>query len=72
LGKIPYQSYEEVPVREVRDTPVITVLEQPALLTQPNPRQRARRGLFGTFLGGLLVVVLSFPRAPAPRGAPPR
>lgn len=54
------QSYEEVRVRAVRDTPVITVIERPALPTQPNSRQRARRVLFGVFLGGLLAVVFSF------------
>jgi uncharacterized protein involved in exopolysaccharide biosynthesis len=50
-------SYEEVRMREVRDIPVITVIEEPSLPTQPNPRGRIKRGLLGLFVGGLVGVV---------------
>ncbi len=52
------QSYEEVRMREVRDTPVITVIEEPSMPTEPNPRGRVKRGLLGIFLGGLFGVLV--------------
>lgn len=52
------QSYEEVRMREVRDTPVITVIEEPSIPTEPNPRGRVKRGLLGIFLGGLFGVLM--------------
>jgi uncharacterized protein involved in exopolysaccharide biosynthesis len=56
------QSYEEIRMREVRDTPVITVIEEPSPPADPNPRGRVKRGLLGIVLGGLfgaLFVVVS-------------
>jgi uncharacterized protein involved in exopolysaccharide biosynthesis len=52
------RTYEEARVREVRDLPVITVIEEPVLPTQANPRQRTRRALFGLFVGGLFGAFL--------------
>jgi uncharacterized protein involved in exopolysaccharide biosynthesis len=54
------QSLEEVRIREVRDTPVITVIESPAVATLPEPRQRATRLLFGILLGGVFGAALAF------------
>ena len=54
------QSYEEVRIREVRDTPVITVLEPPFVPTLPQPRGRVAGVLFGLMLGAFFGVVLSF------------
>jgi uncharacterized protein involved in exopolysaccharide biosynthesis len=47
------QSYEEVRIREVRDTPVITIVEVPSVRTMPQPRGRTKRALMGLLLGAL-------------------
>jgi len=57
------QSLEEVRMREVRDTPVITVIESPAVATLPEPRQRTTRLLFGILLGGAFGAALAFASA---------
>lgn len=53
------QSYEEARVREVRDTPVITIFESPWAATEPESRGRVRAilvgALLGLFAGGLLA-----------------
>jgi uncharacterized protein involved in exopolysaccharide biosynthesis len=54
------QSYEDARIREVRDTPVITVIEPPTVSTRPFARGRAKRGLLGLLLGGLLGAVVAF------------
>lgn len=54
------QSYEEARVREVRDTPVITVIEPPTVRTQPKPRGRVRRVLLGFVFGGFIGVLVVF------------
>jgi uncharacterized protein involved in exopolysaccharide biosynthesis len=54
------QSYEEVRIREVRDTPVITVIEEPSLPTQPNPRGRVRRALAGMLAAGFIAAFVAF------------
>jgi uncharacterized protein involved in exopolysaccharide biosynthesis len=52
------QSYEEVRMREVRDTPVITVVEPPSVRPMHEPRGIVRTvivgGLLGTFIGMLI------------------
>jgi uncharacterized protein involved in exopolysaccharide biosynthesis len=53
------QSYEEVRIREVRDTPVITTIEPPSTPTQPNPRGRGRWAVTGLMLGALVGVTLA-------------
>lgn len=69
------QQLEEVRIREVRDIPVITVIEQPAIAAAPNARGRVRLLMLGVFLGGLVgilavllksVVGLARAREPAP------
>jgi uncharacterized protein involved in exopolysaccharide biosynthesis len=53
------KSYEEVRIREVRDVPVITVIERASAPTRPNPRGRVKRALLGMLLGGLFGVILA-------------
>jgi uncharacterized protein involved in exopolysaccharide biosynthesis len=54
------QSYEEVRMREVRDTPVITVVDQPIVPGKPAARGRGARTLLGVLLGGMLGALLVF------------
>lgn len=54
------QRYEEERIREVRDTPVITVIEAPVLAARPDSRLRALIVLLGFAVGfcvGVLVVI---------------
>jgi uncharacterized protein involved in exopolysaccharide biosynthesis len=50
-------SLEDARIREVRDVPVITMVETPVLPVLPEPRGRARAVLVGAFLGALLGIV---------------
>jgi len=50
------QSYEEVRIREVRDTPVITLVEEPSVPTLPEPSGRLLTVLLGLLFGGFLGV----------------
>jgi uncharacterized protein involved in exopolysaccharide biosynthesis len=52
------QQYEEARIREVRDTPVITVIERPILPALPDPRGRATLIVLGTFAGLFIGVAL--------------
>jgi len=52
------QSYQEVRLREVRDTPVITVVETPFAPGTPEPRGRSKVILLGIMLGGFIGVAL--------------
>ncbi|MDQ6770829.1 MAG: hypothetical protein M3Z54_12675 [Gemmatimonadota bacterium] len=54
------QSYEEVRIREVRDTPVITVIESPSAPSIPEPRGRIMRVLLGLVVGGLIGMLMVF------------
>jgi uncharacterized protein involved in exopolysaccharide biosynthesis len=54
------QSLEEVRIREVRDTPLITVVEAPVLPTQPEPRWRVQGILLGAVVGALIGALLAF------------
>ena len=56
------QSFEEARIREVRDVPVITVIESPSLPVRPDRRGRALRGLLGVLLGGSLGALVAFTR----------
>jgi len=54
------QQYEENRIREVRDTPVITIIETPSLAARPDQRLRALILLLGTVAGfalGVLIVI---------------
>ena len=48
------QSYEEVRIREVRDTPVVTVIESPSAPATPEPRGRTKVLLLGIMVGGFI------------------
>ena len=52
------QQYEENRIREVRDTPVITVIESPILAAMPDARHRALIIFLGA-IGGLGIGVLA-------------
>jgi uncharacterized protein involved in exopolysaccharide biosynthesis len=52
------ESYEEVRLREVRDTPVITLVEEPAVAAEPKPRRRVLTTIVGAVLGGLIGTTL--------------
>lgn len=47
------QSFEEVRIREVRDTPGITMVDSPAVSVAPEPRGRATRVFLGLVIGVL-------------------
>jgi uncharacterized protein involved in exopolysaccharide biosynthesis len=53
-------SYEEVRIREVRDTPVITVFEPPSAPTRPASRGGVKLVLGGLLGGGFLGALLVF------------
>ncbi|PYP18466.1 MAG: hypothetical protein DMD54_05125 [Gemmatimonadetes bacterium] len=54
------QDREEARIREVRDTPVITVLEAPRLPLVSEPHRSVLRGLVGGLLGGMLGTLIAF------------
>ena len=54
------QAYEEARISEVRDTPVLTVLQTPFLPPAPDPRGLMIRTLLGAVLGGVLGLLLAF------------
>ena len=53
------QNKEEAKIREVRDTPVITVLEEPRLPLTPEPRNSIYKGILGGLLGAMVGVILA-------------
>ena len=53
------QSLEDTRIREVRNVPVITVIEPPMAETTPESRGRFRRAKMGLMLGGLVGVILA-------------
>jgi uncharacterized protein involved in exopolysaccharide biosynthesis len=54
------QSYEQARISEVRDTPVITVLQAPFLPPGPDPRRRVLSAALGIVLGGMAGIVFAF------------
>jgi uncharacterized protein involved in exopolysaccharide biosynthesis len=54
------QSYERAKIDEVRDTPVITVIDQPDLPVNPDARGRIRKIAVSFFVGAVLGVILAF------------
>jgi uncharacterized protein involved in exopolysaccharide biosynthesis len=50
------QNSEEARIREVRDIPVITVLEEPRLPVVPEPRRLLLKGIAGAALGTILGI----------------
>lgn len=66
------QAFEQAKIEEVRDLPVITVVEQPDLPPLPDPRRRVRKALLALVGGGIAGVFLAFARAPfRPQGDAP-
>ncbi len=55
-------SYEQAKIEEVRDLPVITVLEPPELPIMPDPRGGKRRTMIGVIAGLLLGTLVAFGR----------
>jgi uncharacterized protein involved in exopolysaccharide biosynthesis len=53
------QSYEEARLREVRDTPAITVIEVPSPPALPRPRRRAVLTALGLILGAMVGALLA-------------
>jgi len=56
------QSLEEAKIREVRDTPVITVVEAPELAVLPEARGAAQKALLGALAGGIIGLLIAFVR----------
>lgn len=56
------QAYEKARIDEVRNTPVITVIEEPDRPVRPDARGTLTAGLVGFALGGLLGIVAAFAR----------
>ncbi len=52
------QALEDARIREVRDTPVISIIEAPAARYRPESRGRLRRGMIGFGAGALGALVL--------------
>jgi len=56
------QAYEQAKIDEVRDTPVITMIERPEAPVRPDSRRLATKGFLALIVGGLLGFVLAFAR----------
>lgn len=54
------ESQEEAKIREVRNTPVITVIEQPKLPVLAEPRHLVTKALLGAVAGVVLGMVIAF------------
>jgi uncharacterized protein involved in exopolysaccharide biosynthesis len=57
------QSFEQAKIEEVRDTPVITVVEPPEAPVRPDPRGLVRNVFLTVILGTLLGMALAIGRA---------
>lgn len=56
------QAFEQARIEELRDTPVITVLEQPQLPLAPDAHTSAGKTIFAAMLGGFLALLLGLLR----------
>ena len=54
------QAHEQARITEVRNTPVITVVERPEVPVMADPRGRLMKLILGVILGGMLGVFLAF------------
>ncbi len=63
------QSYEKARIDEIRDTPVITVIEPADLPARPNARWTVVKTFIGALVGCLLAIFVSFVRAVAVRNS---
>lgn len=55
----PIQSFMQARIAEVRDTPVITVLQQPYFPPRHDPRRQVLSAALGLVLGGILGIVMA-------------
>lgn len=55
-------SYEEAKIAEVRNTPVITVVDAPEMPALPNPRRLVIKGVIGLLIGGIIASTWAFAR----------
>lgn len=53
------ESYEEARIEEVRNTPLITIVDSPAVPAEPDPRRLVLKALVGLMIGGMLAAVLA-------------
>jgi uncharacterized protein involved in exopolysaccharide biosynthesis len=53
------QASEDARIREVRDTPVITIFEPPFVPSDAEPRGRVKRVLLGIIIGALVGALIS-------------
>ena len=53
------QAYEQARIEEVRDTPVLTVIDAPEVPADPKPRGLAKKGIASAFFGALLGIALA-------------
>jgi uncharacterized protein involved in exopolysaccharide biosynthesis len=51
------QQFDQARIESMRDTPLITIIDSPAGLVEPQPRQTALKALFAAFVGLLLVTI---------------
>jgi uncharacterized protein involved in exopolysaccharide biosynthesis len=63
------QSYEKARIDEIRDTPLLTVIEPPNLPTGPKPRWTVLKTLVGAIVGMLIAIFIGFVRAAFRRNA---
>ena len=56
------EAYEQSRIDEVRDTPVISVIEPPLIPAEPDRRRLIVRGIVGVLLGGLVGLVAALVR----------
>lgn len=54
------QSLEQARIEEVRNTPVITIIESPIVPVRPDPRGTIRRAILGLFLGFTAALTVAF------------
>jgi uncharacterized protein involved in exopolysaccharide biosynthesis len=61
------EAYEQAKLEEVRDTPVLTVVEAPMPPVRPDSRGVIKKGLAGLLVGGVIGVLMAFLREAAAR-----
>ena len=52
-------AYEQARMDEVRDTPIITIVESAAIPAMPDPRRRLSFGLLSLFVGGFFALLIA-------------
>jgi uncharacterized protein involved in exopolysaccharide biosynthesis len=62
------ESYENARIAQVRDTPLITVVEPPRRPVNPDSRRIPLRALLGVLVGGMVGVLIAFLREFVVRG----